>query len=120
ITVVTLPAVTSSDRKALTGIGLALGDGEGEGELVGDGVVVAVGLVVGLGLVSLWAATTNSQTGRNTRNRRSRMKAGNDTRRWLVTPGAKGATRQRWARESAISDRGRSAGAASRHGPRPG
>src|SRR5438874_1171293 len=115
MTVVVLPAVTSRDRNALTGIGLGLGLGEGAEE--GDGVACAVGVAVGVGLS---AATTSNQTGRNTRSPRARMKAGNDTRRRLVTPAATGWTTPSSAPGSAIPGRERRGVAASTHASRRG
>jgi len=119
ITVVAGPAVTSSERNALIGVGKGLGDGAGVGETTGLGdsaATVADGLAEGDGALS--AATTTNQTGKNTRSRRKRMKSGNGTRRQMVTPAAMESTRPRSARGNAIRDRARREGAASEPGSR--
>src|SRR5712691_10854820 len=100
MTVLGGPAVTSRERKAFTGVGSGLGEGDGESAGVGEGVVS----VVGDGLVP---AVTRNQMGKTTRIRSKRMKRRNDTRARLVTPGATGSTMPKWAPGSAIARRGR-------------
>src|SRR3954454_10519207 len=95
MTVLGGPAVTSSERKALTGVGNGLGDGDGLG--LGEADAVSAGLGEG----DEPSAVRSNHRGRKTRTRSERMKPGNDSRRRLVTPEARESTRPRWALGSA-------------------
>ncbi len=117
------PSVTSRERNALTGVGVGGGgvgvgvgegeaDGDADGEADGDGEVW-LGVGVGLGVV----ATNRNHRGKVTKTRGKRMKRGNDSRGWLVTPGARESTRGKSARGTANGARGRRVGASSRRGP---
>jgi len=104
------------------GLGLGEGDGDGEGEGAGDGDAEgegeAVGVVAaGLGEVS---AVSKNQMGTRTRIHGKRMKPGNDTRAWLVTPAATGSTTVRSALGSATEVGEHRGGAAAAHAAPPG
>src|ERR1044072_4199034 len=117
MTVVAGPAVTSRERKALTGVGSGLGEGDGG---TGDGDAAGA---LGVGVASS-AATTGAvrrtQKGTTTRDRRKRMKSGNGSRPRLVTPAAMGWTRPSWAPGTSIPDRERPAGVGAGRGSRRG
>ena len=113
ICVVGPPSVTSRERNAFWGIGLALGDGDADGDGEGDGEGDAGaegdggGDAVGEGPVAAVRRNRRSQKGIATRTRRKRMKPGNDTRAGSVTPGARGSTTPRSAPGSASQGRSR-------------
>ena len=104
------------------GLGLGEGDGDGEGEGEGDGdadgegEAVADGVVAGVGV----SAVSKNQMGTTTRIRGKRMKPGNDTRAWLVTPAATGSTTRRSVRGSATEVRGQLGGGAAGRAAPPG
>ena len=99
IWVVGSPAVTSSEMKALFGIGVGNGLGDGMGVGLGDGVVATVG--DGLGE----AAVRRIHNPTGTRTRTHRMKAGNDTKGGLVTREAMESTRPKSVRGTATVGR---------------
>src|SRR5262245_44786135 len=107
MTVSTVPAVTSRERKALIGVGCGLGEGEG----VGLSLAAAVGLALGAGDGP--SAVRSNQMGTTTRTRSKRMKSGNDTRAGLVTPEATESTRPKLGPGTASGHRARPACAAS-------
>src|SRR6267143_1812773 len=114
MTVFRSPAVTSRERKAFVGIGLGLGEGDGEGDA--DGEAVGDGDVDGVGV----SAVSNNQMGTMTRTRSKRMKRGNDTRGWLVTPAATGSTMRTSVLGSAKEVRGNHGGDAAGRAAPPG